>query len=154
MFLKRIFVLGFVFLMLGLFISCSKEEKKDRVFFKKRGNVTHESPRMIEEEEVKETEKSVIDVESVRDIGKVEKLTPEIFVKITILYRKESKNWVEKSMGLPPPEQEKFIEDANSKFFSSIGISEEEYLSFSEKNIDELNAYLKEHPELVPLIME
>jgi hypothetical protein len=140
--------------MLGLFVSCSKGEKKDRVFFKKREKVTHEPAPPIEVEEGKEKEESITDVESIKDIGKVDKLTPEIFVKITILYRKESKNWVEKSMGLPPSEQEKFIEDANSKFFSSLGITEEEYLSFSEKNIDELNAYLKEHPELVPLIME
>lgn len=139
--------------MLGLFVSCSKGEK-DGVFFKKREKVIHEPAPPVEVEEGKEKEGSITDVESTRDIGKVDKLTPEIFVKITILYRKESKDWVEKSMGLPPSEQEKFIEDANSKFFSSLGITEEEYLSFSEKNIDELNAYLKEHPELVPLIME
>jgi hypothetical protein len=140
--------------MSGIFVSCSKDGKKNLVIFKKREKLTHEPAPKIEPEEGREKEENVIAPEDIRDIGKVDKLTPEIFVKITILYRKESKNWVEKSMSLPASEQEKFIEDANSRFFSSIGITEEEYLSFSEKNIDELNAYLEEHPELVPLIME
>ena len=42
----------------------------------------------------------------------------------------------------------------NKKFFNSFGITEEQYIEYSQKNIDELNKYMEDHPELVSELQE
>lgn len=82
------------------------------------------------------------------DIGTIEEFTPEIFVRITILYKKESTRWLEEAALLSDAEQHRYIEESNRSFFEYFGITEEDYLRYSTDHIDELNKYLEEHPEL------
>jgi hypothetical protein len=90
-----------------------------------------------------------MDGAAVGKIGSFEQLTPEIFVELTILYRKEMKEWLKTARTLKPSMRERYLEKANQTFFSAFGITEEEYVRFGENNTDELNRYLEEHPELL-----
>lgn len=56
-----------------------------------------------------------IDREAVGEIGSFDRLTPALFIELTIIYRKEMKEW----------------------------------LRYGERNQEELNRYLEEHPELL-----
>jgi len=86
--------------------------------------------------------------------GVEDAFNPEAFVKVTIEYRRESKIWLEESRALPPEEQPGYIEESNRIFFESRGLTEEEYTTYSQIHQDELNAYMEEHPELLPLVMQ
>jgi len=87
-------------------------------------------------------------------IGPIDTLTPELFVQITIQYRKAHKKWLEEAQELPPNNRSAFIEKANRTFFERIGITEGEYIAYSQNNIDALNAYIEEHPQLLPDVMD
>ncbi len=84
------------------------------------------------------------------DIEIIDEFTPEIFVKLTILYRKKSALWLERAQSLEPEERDKFLERENRQFFASFGTTEDEYIQYSENNIEKLNKYMSEHPELLP----
>ena len=84
------------------------------------------------------------------DIGTIEEFTPEIFVRLTILYKKESTRWLEEAALLSDAEQYRYFEESNRSFFEYFGITEEDYIRYSTNHIDELNKYLEEHPELTP----
>ncbi len=91
---------------------------------------------------------------SAEDIGAIKEFTPEIFVKLTILYKNESKKWLKEAQSLSPEKQTEYIEEANRSFFEQFGIKEEDYIDYSQKNIDELNAYMSEHPEFISQLNE
>ncbi len=92
--------------------------------------------------------------EGIGSIGIVDELNPETFVRITILYRRETRVWLEQSQALALDEQEPYIEEKNAEFFTRFGLTEEEYVSYSQNNIEELDAYMEEHPELVAELIE
>ena len=81
-------------------------------------------------------------------------LTPELFVEITIRHRKETMRWLEESQALPSREQESYLERMNREFFEKLGLTEEEYVEYSEKHIEELNAYIEEHPEIMAQLID
>ena len=83
-----------------------------------------------------------------------EKLTPELFVNITIRYQRETKDWLEESRALPEKEQEAYLDKMNREFFAKLGMTEEEYVAFSQSHIEELDAYMEKHPELMDQLME
>jgi hypothetical protein len=120
-----------------------------------------EEPAPKEEEGVEEKEKSTntqktesgLDFNA-EDIGKIEKFTPEIFVKVTIIYQRESREWIQQSISLLLETQNEYIEKANRLFFEQFGTTEEEYLRYSQENIDELDRFLKNHPEFLSLMKE
>ena len=147
----------FILIIITLFIahSCTKlKEKKieseEELF---QVEEPYAEPEVRRERGVEETKEKVMDF-SAEDIGIITDFTPEIFVKVTILYNKESKRWIEEVRSLPSNEQEKYVEEANKAFFKGFGIKEEKYLEYSQKNIDELNKYLDEHPEFLSQMQE
>jgi hypothetical protein len=81
-------------------------------------------------------------------------LTPDAFIRITILYRRENRMWLEQSQSLSSQEQERYLEEMNAAFFSKFGFTEEEFLAYGENNTSELDAYIQEHPELMAEMME
>jgi len=83
-----------------------------------------------------------------------EELTLELFVKITIMYNKQNRRWIEESQSLPPKKQEQYLESMNNEFFSVLGLTEEEYVAYSQAHIEELDAYIEKHPELRSQLME
>jgi hypothetical protein len=92
--------------------------------------------------------------EEQRDIGVANELTPDAFIRITILYRRENRMWLEQSQSLSSQEQERYLEEMNAAFFSKFGFTEEEFLAYGENNTSELDAYIQEHPELMAEMME
>jgi hypothetical protein len=86
---------------------------------------------------------------SAEDIGIIEEFSPEIYVKITILYKNESKKWLEEFASLDPDKQKKYFEDASTAFFERFGITEEEYINYGKEHTEELDQYMNEHPELL-----
>jgi len=94
-----------------------------------------------------------LDREAVGKIGSFEQLSPRLFIELTILYRRETERWLTTAQTLDPGLREQYLERANRVFFSTFGITEEEYLRFGERNQEELNRYLEEHPELMKDVM-
>jgi len=93
-------------------------------------------------------------VEEQPDISSVDELTPELFIRITILYRRENRKWVEKSQSLSSQEQERYLEEVNNAFFAQFGFSEEEFLAYGENNANDLDTYVQDHPELMREMLE
>jgi len=131
-------IVWFLFITI-LLLSCSRRETRDTV-----PDVKSVPPAADEVSESGEGRKA----------GRKGVLSPEAFVKVTIEYRRESKIWLEESRALPPEEQPGYIEESNRIFFESRGLTEEEYTTYSQIHQDELNAYMEEHPELLPLVMQ
>ncbi len=141
MFLRSLWI---ILVVIAILLSCSKRE---------------EGERREEEEEVRKdkedvVEEGVLSSENERmafknDIGIIDQFTPELFIKLTILYKRESKRWLEESTSLSPEDQKSYFEKANSTFFRTFGITESDYTSYSKSHIDELNSYMEEHPELL-----
>lgn len=121
--------------------SCSRDREEAKPQEKKA----------IFEEKKEETQVVDIDSERIReeDIGIIEEFSPELFVKFTILYKNESKKWLEESASLEPEEQKQYFDEANITFFKRFGITEEEYINYGKEHIDELDKYMEEHPELL-----
>ena len=136
----NIIVTGIVLLL--MVPACGKSREK------------HEGTRVPKEEQEKRPIQDEMEAGADSSIGHVDALTPEIFVRITIQYRKAHKKWLQEAQKLPPVDREGFIEKANREFFERIGITEEQYINFSRDNIDALNAYIAEHPELLPYVMD
>jgi hypothetical protein len=137
--------------LLTLVFAC----EKSRLGFEEPGSKEKEEERVQGKEEYTDTQKteSALDFNA-KDIGKIEKFTPEIFVKVTIIYKKESREWIQQSGSLSPENQNEYIEKANRLFFAQFGTTEEEYLGYSQNNIDELDRFLKNHPEFLSLMKE
>jgi len=140
-----------IFISFILF-SCSKDKREARL----TPTPPSEAEKSPETEIAKSTlpEKLESQEELEAQIGKIKTFTPDLFVKLTIIYRRENKRWLEEVQNLPPAEQDAFIENKNREFFNRFGITEEEYISYSQNNIEELNAYMSEHPELLPELMD
>ena len=95
-----------------------------------------------------------VQVEEQLYIGRVDELTPELFVKITIRYRDENRKWIENSQSLSSQEQEQYLNEMNEAFFAELGITEEQYTSYGEHNAEELDRYVRDRPELMQALMK
>ncbi|KPJ89619.1 MAG: hypothetical protein AMS17_01175 [Spirochaetes bacterium DG_61] len=134
-------------LFLIFLVSCGKNKKgvEETTRPEEKGAELTTKEEVVEGESVSESETGY----NVEDIGTIERFTPEIFVQVTILYKKESSKWIKESGLLPADEQNRYIERANRLFFSQFGITEQDYLEYSQNNVDELNRFLEEYPELL-----
>jgi hypothetical protein len=139
--------------LLAMSISCT--ERQDRVrrdgLFKSR---TEEGRSQRPRKDKREEKDGGLTAQEQRDIAETDELTPETFIRITILYRRENRMWLEQSQSLSSQEQERYLEEMNAAFFSRFRFTEEEFLAYGENNTSELDAYIQEHPELMVEIME
>jgi hypothetical protein len=127
-----------------VFNGCTKLKKP------KTNQVEEEGPRV--EVNVPETAEEPVrkEFEELLDRSKpIKTFTPEIFVALTIKHRKETLKWVEESKNLPEEEQNKYLENANKAFFESYGTNEDAFTRYPQRNMDVLNDYINEHPELM-----
>jgi len=147
--IKEVLCIAFIPIML---ISCSKEKKEIRPEPSREPEIEIPAAPEITESESSGKLESTEELEA--QIGKIKTFTPELFVKLTIVYRRENKKWLKEVQNLPSAEQDAFIEQKNKEFFTRFGISEEQYISYSQNNIEELNKYMSEHPELLPELMD
>ncbi len=139
--------------LLTMSFSCTERQDRDRRdgLFKSR---TEERRSQRRRQGKREEKDGGLTAEEQRDIGVVDELTPEAFIRTTILYRRENRMWLEQSQSLSSKEQERYLEEMNTAFFSRFGFTEEEFLAYGENNTTELDAYIQEHPELMVEMME
>jgi hypothetical protein len=114
--------------------------------------VSPEASPPVQGEKKTPLKKEKVSEEEQYDIGTIEEFTPETFIRLTILYKKESREWIEEAALLSDAEQHRYFEKSNRSFFEYFGITEEDYIRYSTDHIDELNKYLEEHPELAPAL--
>jgi hypothetical protein len=138
-------------LLIFIVADCSKSKKFEQSEKEKN---TYQEQDLMEKEKDVDTQSDQRKEIRAEDIGKIHEFNPEVFVKLTILYRRESKKWFEEAQSLPPDAQSKYLEEANSNFFSTFGITEKEYTDYSQNNIEELNDYMEKHPELLPQFVQ
>ena len=134
-------------------LSCSRNREKEKTEQKLPAEKETEDDELIDsslDEQYYENEFEKI----VNDVGKIQKFTPETFVTITILYRKMTRKWLDEAMALPAEEQKNYLDEENVSFFNAFGITEEQFIKYSQANIDELNKYMEEHPELISELQE
>jgi hypothetical protein len=124
------------FCVLILLMACVEKPDKGRGLFPKRERTEEQIPTTPEKE------------------LPADKLNPELFVEITIRYQKETKRWLEESQALPEKKQEAYLENMNNEFFAKLGMTEDEYVAYSQSHIEDLNAYIEKHPELMVELME
>jgi hypothetical protein len=79
----------------------------------------------------------------------IKSFTPELFVALTIKHRKETLRWLEDSKKMSEDDQKKYLENANRAFFEAFGTSEEAFIQYPQRHIDDLNDYINDHPELM-----
>ncbi len=83
------------------------------------------------------------------EIGVIEEFTPELFVRITVLYRSESARWIAESSTLSDAEQQRYIDEENKRFFGRLGTTEDEYIRYSTEHWEELDSFIEAHPEFM-----
>ncbi len=147
--MNGILATGILLLLLLPACSRSREEKEHRAPVVKQKQREKTPARAGKREPGAKTGNNIPE-----NIGPIETLTPELFVQITIQYRKEHKKWLQEAQHLFPDERSDFIEKANDAFFERLGITEEEYIAYSQNNIDALNEYIEKHPQLLPDVMD
>ncbi len=134
-------------------LSCSRDREKEKTEQKLPAERETEEDHPFDssrDEQYYENEFEKI----VSEVGTIKDFTPETFVTITILYRKMTRKWLDETMALPPEKQKNYLDEENLSFFNTFGITEEQFIKYSQENIDELNKYMKEHPELIPELQE
>jgi len=140
-FIRNNLVILTVFFLLVTVVSCAKREAPphaEDIKDAESDNSTHTTEYGDERKQIQKD-----------DIGIIDEFTPEIFVKLTILYRRESEIWMKEAQSIEPNQRDKFLERENEKFFARFGTTEEEYIQYSENNIEKLNEYMSERPELL-----
>ena len=90
------------------------------------------------------------DLEDLLDRSKpIKAFTPELFVALTIKHRKETVKWVKESKKMSEEDQKKYLENKNKAFFDSYGTTEEAFIQYPQRHMDELNDYIEAHPDLM-----
>jgi hypothetical protein len=146
-------VLCCIFILLGLNVGACARQKE--------GGEPSMSPRKSSEpketspslQEAKDGEKRLME-ELIDKIGVIEEYTPELFVYLTILYKKETARWIAESSALPDAQQQHYIEEENKHFFERFGTTEEEYIRYSTEHWEELDSYIEVHPEFMSALKE
>jgi len=143
-------------IVLFLSFSCSKNERKTNFKKQTKGEIKNgleeksitsekiDYDKDLEEENVSEEQKNVV----------IKEFTPEIFINLTIVYRSKNKKWLEDSVDFTPEMKKEFLENEHRKFFEKYGITEDDYINYSQTHVDELNNYMSEHPELLSQLID
>ncbi len=147
---KIIIVIAIIF---SITLSCSRNREKGKTEQKLPAEKEAEEDEPIDssfDEQYYEKEFEKI----LNEVGTILEFTPETFVIITILNRKMTRKWLDEAMALTPEEQKKDLDDENLSFFNAFGITEEQFIKYSQENIDKLNNYMEENPELISELLE
>ncbi len=147
---KIIIVIAIIF---STTFSCSRNREKEKTEQKLPAEKGTEDDGLIDsslDEQYYENEFEKI----VNEVGTIQEFTPETFVTITILYRKMTRTWLDEAKALSPEEQKNYLDEENLSFFNAFEITEEQFIKYSQENIDELNNYMEEHPELISELQE
>ncbi|MBN2322691.1 MAG: hypothetical protein JXQ30_03070 [Spirochaetes bacterium] len=140
--------------LLGLIAgACSRQKEREEPSTISSKSAEQKKTPPSSREEAAESERKRTD-EFIDEIGIIEAYTPELFVHLTILYKKETARWVAESSALSDAEQQNYIDEENKRFFERFGTTEEEYIRYSTEHWEELDRYIEEHPEFVQALRE
>ena len=134
-------------------ITCSRTRAKEKTEKKLPEKSEMEEAEPIGSSVDKEGYENEFD-KAVNEIGIIQDFTPETFIIITILNKKMTRVWLDEARSLPSEEQKKHIDEENLSFFNAFGTTEEQFIKYSQENIEDLNNYLEEHPELISELRE
>ncbi len=122
-------------------LSCEKKETKQAV----------EPEQIIQTDE---TEYDGGDIQSI-DFDKMSQIVEnaktldvEVFFAISVLHRRYIKSLEAEAAGLSADQREKFYTEKKNEFFKTMKFSESQYNDFMTKNVDELNNYINQYPEI------
>jgi hypothetical protein len=130
--------------------SCSREKSETEP--KMENTLLKKEEKSEEKKKETRTGDAVLEKIEKEDIGIIKELSPELFVKITILYKSKSEKWLEESASLEPEAQKRYFDEASASFFDRYGITEEEYINYGKEHAADLDKYLEEHPEVLSLL--
>lgn len=93
--------------------------------------------------------KNEIDFDAMKKIiDNSDKLDMDVFFAISVLHKYNIDQHIGEVENLSKEEQQKYFEQKKKDFFDSIKYTEDEYISFMENNIEQLNEYQNEHPAI------
>jgi len=147
---KIIIILSIIFLSAT---TCSRNRAKEKTEKKLPEKLEMEETKPIGSSVDKEGYENEFE-KTVYEIGEIQNFTPETFIIITILNKKMTGVWLDEARSLPFDKQKKHIDEENLSFFNAFGTTEEQFVKYSQENIEELNNYLEEHPELISELRE
>lgn len=78
-----------------------------------------------------------------------ETMTIEVFIAISVLHRFYSNQFIAETESMGEAEQVQFYHEKRKEFFGKIKYSEEQYESYMENNVEALNSYITQHPEML-----
>lgn len=78
-----------------------------------------------------------------------ESINIEVFIAISVLHRYYSNRFVAETESMNEDEQVRFYQEKRKEFFGKIKYSEEQYESYMENNMEALNSYITQHPEML-----
>lgn len=136
-YVKRFFILAVLALLL---FSC-REEKA----------VQPQTDEQIVEDYHEELEsESKIDFKELEQIVKnSETMTIDVFIAISVLHRFYSNQFIKETENMDEVEQVRFYQEKRKEFFGKIKYTEEQYESYMENNVEALNSYITQHPEML-----
>ena len=122
-----------------LIVQCNKKNNLDK----------KESEEDTSTQTSKLNAKSEIDFDAMKKIiDNSETLDMDVFFAISVLHKYHISQYVGEVENLSEEEQKKYFEQKKRDFFNSIKYTEDEYRSFMERNIEQLNEYQNEHPAI------
>ncbi|HOV14988.1 MAG TPA: hypothetical protein PK771_11930 [Spirochaetota bacterium] len=126
--LKRVFL--FIFIILAL-LNCRKDQK----------NIVDESN--------SEVEKPKIDFDAMKElIARSSNIDMDVFFAISVCHREYISRYQAEADKLDEEKQKAFYLQKKIEFFNSIKYTEEQYNEFMEKNINQMNDYINNHPDI------
>ena len=122
----------FLIILILFFSQCSKNNSKAK-----------------EEEEntgFEETTSNTIDFNAMKKLlDNSKELNIEVFFAISVLHKKYVSQFENQAVSLSEDQQREFYHQKKIEFFKSIKYTEEEYDSFMQNHIEEMNEYINEH---------
>jgi hypothetical protein len=75
-------------------------------------------------------------------------MNTEIFVAIAIYHKYYTSSFEDQTKNMSDDEKSRFYEGKKAEFFKTIKYPEKEYNDFMQKNSNEINEYIVNHPEI------
>jgi hypothetical protein len=83
-----------------------------------------------------------------KKIDESAEMSTEIFIAIAVYHKYYTSSYEEQTKGMNDEEKSKFYEGKKVEFFKTIKYSEKEYNDYMQKNSNEINEYIINHPEI------
>jgi hypothetical protein len=93
--------------------------------------------------------KDKIDIEEMKKtIADSTEMNTQVFVAIAVYHKYYTNQFGDTTKNMTDEEKSKFFEDKKNEFFKSLKYSEKEYNDYMQKNNNDINDYIINHPEI------